>query len=168
MEFFCLTVILLGTQAVSGSEDISGNISLLNCHDWAWQSLELIRVPPQLYCLFFLAFVCMITIRANQARGLRTFTLEISRSASPLSDSLVYPAPHQPVVEVKVSNVREQSLIIHIVVVITTTVVRPSLRSTLLATLGLEVLFCRLFGISEAEDRGTDWTRGSYLGLASM
>ena len=87
----------------------------------------------------------MITIRASQARGLNIQAGNIKISLD--SDSLVDPPPHQPMVVVKVSNVREDSLIIHIVVVITLTVVRPSLHSTLLAGLRLEVLLCHLFGI---------------------
>ena len=74
-------------------------------------------------------------------------------------------------VVVKVSNVRHDLLVVHIVVVLARTVVRPGLLSPVLVGLRPEVLRGRLLGISGSLGVyfiGTDWTLQSYLGLASM
>ena len=108
-------------------------------------------------------------MRASQARGLNIQAGNIKISLNP--DSLVDPAPHQPMVVVKVSNVRHDLLVVHIVVVLARTVVRPGLLSPVLVGLRPEVLRGRLLGISGSLGVyfiGTDWTLQSYLGLASM
>ena len=86
--------------------------------------------------------------------GPRSEHSEISRPVSGLSSySLVHPAPHQPVVVVKVSDVRQHRLVIDVVVVVPRTVVTPGLLPPPLASLRLEALFGRLLGISDGEKR---------------
>ena len=91
----------------------------------------------------------MITIRANQARGLNIHTHGKYQDLPQLYISLFDPPPHQSVVVVKVSNVRQQGLIIDIVVIRAPTVVRTSLYSAFLPGLRLQALFCLLSGISD-------------------
>ena len=101
--------------------------------------------------------------------GPRSEHSEISRPVSGLSSySLVHPAPHQPVVVVKVSDVRQHRLVIDVVVVVPRTVVTPGLLPPPLASLRLEALFGRLLGISDGEERLvissiTDLTRETEL-----